>query len=356
MRHWVLTLLLFVPCAFGQETPGYIRVDCSEFAQIVVKGNGYSGFLIDLWEAVAKEREWEWRYRSAPETTDKNRDHYNDAFANLETGQTDVLLSACTKTAVREERIDFSDQYYRSGLRIVANKEAAPWYLFLMGFLSPTILKAIAVLFSMLIVGGLFMWLFERKHPESEVKSFELGIQLAFEVGSTIGHGFLHPKTRGGRLTGYLVFIAGVICFGNLVSEMTAEKTLNRMEGSITGPQDLAGKTVATVAGTTTVTALEALDANVAECSKLGDALLKMLIGEADAVVYDWPALAYYLNETSAGERCEAVGPLFDIQYYGVAFPKSSTLREEFNLSLHRLRETGEYEQIYKKWFPESEE
>jgi polar amino acid transport system substrate-binding protein len=363
MRYWLLTLLL-VPGAFAQEPPNppieqgsenYIRVDCANFPQIVNKDSAnYTGFLIDVWEAVALRQDWQFIYHEAPRTTEPGADHYDAPFKRLETGEADILLAACTKTAAREERIDFSDQYYRSGLRIVTNKQEAPWYLFLTGFLSPSIIKAFVILTCLLTVGGFFMWIFDRRHADSEVKTFELGCQLAFETGSTIGHGFLHPKSRGARWTGYLIFLTGCICFSNLISEMTAEKTLDRMDGAITGPSDLAGKTVATVAGTTASDTLDKLGAIVPQCAKLGDALLKLLIGEADAVVYDWPALAYYLNETSAGERCEAVGPLFDIQYYGVAFPEGSPLREQFNVGLNLLRESGEYEQIYKKWFPKS--
>jgi polar amino acid transport system substrate-binding protein len=364
-------MLLLSPSAFAQDGYGdppnppiedglgaadYIRVDCAEFPQIVtLEDERYTGFLIELWETIASEQGWQYRYREAPKTTNKDADHYDEAFKKLESGETDILLSACTKTSLREERIDFSDQYYRSGLRIIVPKQEAPWYSFLLGFLSPSILKAIGVIVCVLFVGGFFMWFFERKRSDSEVKTLDDGVQLAFETGSTIGHGFLHPKSKGAMWTGRIVFVMGAICFGNLISEMTAEKTVSRIEGSIGNYRDLAGKAVSTVQGTTAVRTLESLGADVEQCGKLGDAMLKMLIGEADAVVYDWPALAYYLNETSAGERCEAVGSLFDIQYYGVAFPKDSTLREQFNIGLNRLRESGAYNEIYNKWFPEDD-
>lgn len=364
---YAIALLMFVSmCAFGQEvstqtgspmglgTADYLQVDCALFPQIVMRRNGtYEGFLIDIWEAVAEERGWQWKYNAAPDKSETG-DYYNAAFTSMEEGKADVLLAACTKTAEREQRIDFSDQYYRSGLRIVTNKQIAPWYLFLMGFLSPSIVKAFFVLIAVLLLGGFFMWVFEKKHEDSEVKSFELGVQLAFETGSTIGHGFLHPKSRGARWTGYVVFICGAICFGNLLSEMTAEKTLNRLEGSIAGPSDLVEKSVATVSGTTTVSTLRDLNANVVPCSKLEDAFLKLLLGEVQAVVYDWPGLAYHLSGT-AGKQLEAVGPLFEIQYYGVVFPKGSHLREEFNLGLHSLRESGRYHELYNKWFPGKE-
>jgi polar amino acid transport system substrate-binding protein len=265
-------------------------------------------------------------------------------------------LGACTITSSRENRIDFSDQYYRSGLRIVINRQEDPWYLFLIGFFSPSIFKAFTLIACVLIIGGFLMWCFERERADSEVKTIELGIQLAFETGSTIGHGFLHPKSRGGRFVGYFVFVFGAICFGNLISDLTAEKTISRMNRSITCPADLANKKVATVQGTTTVNTVKSLEANVIACPKEGDAMFKLLIGEADAVVYDWPALAYYLTATSAGTRCEAVGNLFDIQYYGVAFPNQSALREKFNIALSTLRERQEYQEIYQKWFPNDKE
>ena len=69
-----------------------------------------------------------------------------------------------------------------------------------------------------------------------------------------------------------------------------------------------------------------------------------------DAVVFDAPSILHYERYEGAG-KVKAVGPLFDIQYYGFMFPEGSELREPVNRALLELKENGTYDGIYDKWF-----
>ena len=73
-----------------------------------------------------------------------------------------------------------------------------------------------------------------------------------------------------------------------------------------------------------------------------------LLDGEVDAVIYDSPNLQHYARGEN---RVRVTGPIFEAQHYGIALQRQSPLRELVNRSILRLKENGEYQRIYQKWF-----
>jgi polar amino acid transport system substrate-binding protein len=72
--------------------------------------------------------------------------------------------------------------------------------------------------------------------------------------------------------------------------------------------------------------------------------------GNLDAVVFDAPILAYYTN-TDGADFAQLVGPMFQLESYGIALPTDSQLIEPINQSLLKLREDGTYDRLHRKWF-----
>jgi ABC-type amino acid transport substrate-binding protein len=107
---------------------------------------------------------------------------------------------------------------------------------------------------------------------------------------------------------------------------------------------------VATVAGTTSIDALDDLGANVVPVKVIDEAIEKLLQHKVDAVVFDSPTILYYARNEAAG-KVAVVGNLFDLQYYGFLFPQGSEMRELVNRALLKMHETGQYDKIFNKWF-----
>ena len=112
---------------------------------------------------------------------------------------------------------------------------------------------------------------------------------------------------------------------------------------------DLKGKTVITQTGTPAVDELEKLGADVKEVDSIGQACDWLLLERGDALVFDSPVIMEYVKQYP--DKVETVGGLFARQYYGFALQKDSPLREDINKELLRMRESGEYQEIYDKWF-----
>ena len=62
------------------------------------------------------------------------------------------------------------------------------------------------------------------------------------------------------------------------------------------------------------------------------------------------PVLQHYASKTGKG-KVKVVGLLFEEQNYGIAIQVGSPYREEINIALLKLIESGEYEDLRNKWF-----
>lgn len=122
---------------------------------------------------------------------------------------------------------------------------------------------------------------------------------------------------------------------------------------TITGIQDLKGKTVITVKGSTSALNIreKAPAAKVAEYENYADAFMALRSNKGDALTTDNSILLGMQQEDS---HFKLVGGLFTKEPYGIAVRKgdSDTLNA-INEALKTLKASGDYQKIYKKWFGE---
>ena len=120
----------------------------------------------------------------------------------------------------------------------------------------------------------------------------------------------------------------------------------------ITKVEDLEGKLVATKLGTTSEDFLKKnAKAKEVKLYPNNDAMfMELMMGGADAVMFDSPVIANYVREVGK-EKVKVVGPLYMGQSYGIGFPKGSELVGKVNVALKALKENGSYRQLYLKWF-----
>jgi len=123
-------------------------------------------------------------------------------------------------------------------------------------------------------------------------------------------------------------------------------------EENIKGIEDLEDKVVATKLGTTSADFCDGI-AGLKD-TKLYDniegAYFELQNGGADAVIFDSPAILYYIKTDGQG-KVKTVGPLYEGQQYGIAFPKDSELREKVDEALQSVFDDGTYDEIFGKWF-----
>ncbi len=115
--------------------------------------------------------------------------------------------------------------------------------------------------------------------------------------------------------------------------------------------EDFEDKVVATKLGTTSADFLKTVPTRDVKLLPNTDNLfMELLSGGADAVFFDSPPLLYYAKNQGQG-KVKTVGPLYQGQSYGIAFPQGSELREQVTITLLKFMEDGTYAELYKKWF-----
>ena len=105
-----LSLIGAVSTAAAQDKELIVATDTAFIPFEFKKGNTYTGFDIDLWDAIAKELKV--KYKLQPMD-------FNGIIPGLQTKNIDVALAGITIRDDRKKVIDFSDPYYESGLAIL---------------------------------------------------------------------------------------------------------------------------------------------------------------------------------------------------------------------------------------------
>jgi glutamine transport system substrate-binding protein len=119
----------------------------------------------------------------------------------------------------------------------------------------------------------------------------------------------------------------------------------------IKGIEDLKDFVVATKLGTTSADFVKGFPTkDVKLFPNIDGAYMELGTGGADAVIFDSPAILYYIKTEGKG-NVTTVGPLYQGQPYGIAFPSGSELREKVSITILKFMEDGTYNKIYKKWF-----
>src|SRR5690606_25413037 len=107
-----LAMALVLPAtnAMAQDKELIVATDTA-FVPFEFRQNGkYTGFDIDLWDAIAQE--------AGLKYTLKPMD-FNGIIPGLQTRNIDVALAGITIRDDRQKVIDFSDPYYESGLAVL---------------------------------------------------------------------------------------------------------------------------------------------------------------------------------------------------------------------------------------------
>lgn len=305
------------------------------------------GFSIDLWRAIALEAGLDYEYEIVETVTDQ--------LEAVENNTADLAIAAITITEQREQAVDFSQPYYRSGLGILTTAAGpATFRDAALAALTLNLLRVILFLLVVMILVGHLAWLLERgRNPDfhtSYLRGVWDGIWWAAVTLFTVGYGDKTPKGILGRLLAITWMFAGLFIVVNLTATVTADLTTSQLRSAINGPEDLAGRPVATVAGSTADQWLQSQGIIHQTTTTIEESYDLLLNGSVEAVVYDFPVLQYYALNSGNSDLVVA-GESFNTELYGIAFPHESPYREAVNLALLRVIENGTYDAIHLRWF-----
>lgn len=353
VRHLLLAVLgwsFFAAPALAQQKIRVVTKPVEPFS--FTQSGKQAGFSIDLWEAVAREAGFQFEMQ--------NRETVPQMLDALKTKQADVAIAAISITAERHAMMDFSQPYYDSGLQILVatNAEANRGNVatnLARQFLNWNTFKVLGLVFLVMFVISHLVWWFERRrNAEMYPEQYAPGVWESFwwtiSMLCTGGCEAKGPMGIPARLVAILWMVVSIVLIAYFTAAVTTEMTVKSLTGDVSGPGDLPGVKVGTVAGSTAETWLRNNKAKVSSYPDVATAIAAVNSGEVKAVVYDAPVLRYYLSK-KPGTRLRLVGPTFEKQFYGIGLQQDSPLRLPINRALLALTERGFMDELQKKWF-----
>jgi len=334
------------------QTESEVRVATRVLPPLVIDQHGIlSGFSIDIWNAIAERSHLRTSFLVAPDVT--------GLLDEVRSGKARVGIAAVSITAAREAEFDFSQPIMNAGLQIMVrgkghNATFDPLRDLLSLLFSQTILVWFGIALLLILVPAHLMWLSERRHHSGIIPSARYfpGIfhALFWAAGTLATQADQMPRHWLARLIAVMWMFTAVVFVAFYTAQLTASLTVQKIQESINGPDDLQGRRIATTTGSTAAAFLEQNKAQVMQVESIDEAYRALLDKEVDAIVFDGPVLlSYAANEGK--RRVHLVGGMFRKEDYGIVFAQGDPMRKQVNNALLTMREDGTYQQIYEKWF-----
>lgn len=316
----------------------------------VIEGEPIDGLAVRIWKDMAIDEEVEYdliRYPSVSELLRSVADQ-----------EVDVGVGPLSITAQRANYVEFTQPYYRTDLGILSHTKTASTWQIVKPFLTRNFLYALCILLTILTVVGGLVWAAERKANPEEFPAGAAGLGngmwFAIVTMTTVGYGDRSPVTPLGRLLTSVWMLVATISFSTLTAGIATALTLSTLGNTdITLPSQLKNHRVAVVSGTTGSSAARQFGAVVLLNEDLNSAVEMLVNNQADAVVFDYPALEYYLHRHSDRDLKLATTH-FNEQDYGFAVRLGSRRAHQLDLALLKLSESGRLKEIEDSWLIEA--
>ncbi len=293
----------------------------------------WRGIAVDLWSEVARELGLQY---TLVETD------LPGILAGLRQGTLDVAATALTLTPEREETLDFSHSFFRSGLGIaVPYQSTNNWIAEIWRVMHSRPVILVAVMCLAMLAAGAVVWMVERRRNPAHfggplLKGLGSGLWWAAQTLSTVGYGDKAPQTVGGRVLGFLWMLVSLVLVAIFSAVVTSSLTISSLEGKVRGPQDLDSVRVGVVAYSAGDEYLGRRHLSWKRYSKLDKGLEELVRGNLDAFVFDMPTLRYE-SVHDYQFKIAVLPDLLVAENYALGLPDKSPLRDPINLALLRV-------------------
>lgn len=315
---------------------------------VTVGPTGYSGMAIDLWQDVADKLGLSYRYQMMPD--------FKSLLASVSAGETDVIISDVTITKDRLRRMDFTQPWFDSGLRVMIDQSRHEGIVSLLRelWLSGHI-RVYLWIIGLILLATAALTLVDRRFDEEFPREWGRGLaESLYHVMSiaTSGKAAAHKQMFGslGRVFSAVWMVCGLGVVAYVTSSVTSVMTASTIANQINSVADLTNKTVGVVSGT--VGESYCLDGGIAirTYPNLTQAVKAMLHHQVHAIVGDASVLEYYDNSHPELPITE-VGAIFRPSKYGFATPMGSPLTQPLSVQIVADQESGFIEHLKARYF-----
>jgi polar amino acid transport system substrate-binding protein len=315
---------------------------------VIEENEELGGFSIELWKNIAQELDVKSEF--------KKTGNVSELLNAVKSKQVDVGISAISVTSQREQDFDFSQPIFDSGLQILVRSQGHQSSIARLvdSLFTPAFFQLLGIMLLIILIPAHIIWLVERNHKGGflENSNYFPGIFKAcwWAAGTLATQAEEMPKSALGRVMAVIWMFISVVFIAYFTATVTTSLTVEQLQSNIKGPQDLAGKRVATIVGSTSANYLKQQKIEAREFKQIDETFAALNNSDVDAVVFDAPILLYYSAHDGKG-KVQVVGSIFRKESYAIALPNGSPHRKPINNALLSLQEKGTYQEIYDKWF-----
>lgn len=331
--------------AQSPNAPLTIATVTREPFSLMVDGE-HGGFSIDLLNEAAAEIGLSVRY--------ERFDSFQGMLSAVQNGDVQAAIANISITAERERLMDFTQPIFDGGVQVMLRNDAGSGG----GILSVILTRDVGLLVLsavlLLLAGGMLMYLFERRHQPYFDHAPKDAVFPAFwwALNLVVNGGFEErmPQSRPGRVFGVLLVIGSLFIVSIFVAQITAALTVNAIQDNVDNLGDLEGRPIGTITASTTADFLNARGISHFTYEDLDELLDAFEQDRLDAVVFDGPILAYYVQTRGQG-TARLLDRIYRPEKYGMVFASGNPNREAVDQAFLRLRENGTYDRLIAKWF-----
>jgi polar amino acid transport system substrate-binding protein len=333
LRHLLIALFVLpfaLPVVAEPETRP-LRVGVRDSAPFSYRGEDgtWRGIAVETWEEIARTHGWTFTYHTFP---------LPELLSAIEEGRVDVGVAGLSITAGREKVMDFSHSFFEGGVAIATRQKSAGWLALTRNLLSPDFAKVVLALLAVLLGFGTLLWFLERHRNPRHFRSswregMEDGLWWSAVTMTTVGYGDKVPVTRAGKLVALVWMFSAIVLISSFTAAFAHALTVGAMESRVHGVEDLPRVRVVTVEGSTSAALLQQRGIRHQTGRSVPEMLDQLEAGLVDAVVFDQPVLRYHLRDRDRQDLVVLPASL-STEFYGLALPRGSALREPVNLAL----------------------
>ena len=272
----------------------------------------------------------------------------------IENGEVDVAAAGLNITADRAERMRFSHAFHHGGYGVAISKDIDSQMSMFRRIISYKFFIAIGSLFLILFLVGVVVWLFERRHSESDfgggfASGLGSGLWWSAVTMSTVGYGDKAPRTIGGRFIAIIWIFASVILISGFTAAIASSLTVGSMTSTVAALHDLKNVPTGTVEGSSAEAFVRNRGIRTTSFKTLDDALLAIGTKTIDAVVNDASVLRYTISEHSI-RGVVTSNFRFGSLDYAFAFPVNSPIARPISIEILKQTESSSWPGVLRRY------
>jgi ABC-type amino acid transport substrate-binding protein len=351
------SMLMFSRPVRADEAPAKLVMGVSPYTPSSMKGadGQWTGTCADAWKRVAEELslKFEWKEVDPKEVMAKG----------LEANGVDGVI--CVVPSPRTEKVmDVTKPYSIAGLAIATRPESQSGVSRVLDkVLSWKFLRNLGILILIVIVAGIVVWRVERKAMPDDFGGSALkgiGNGAFWSVEALFSKARPLSKSLRSRVVALFWIIASIMLISGVTASLSAEFTVNKLTGQVSGAKDLPNVRVGASMSSTGAKSSGAryLDSKgiasktyseTPKTTGVEGALAALDRGEIDAVVANSIELQYLANHNFPGKLLvlpETIQP----NVTGFGLKPNHPRRKEIDLAILRLFENGVFKQIASQY------